>query len=121
MANNTTTAPSGSILLTRIFNATKGYSYGEDELSLKDCVDCEELEDGSIQVNKGELFKTLAKEYGRCTGKMYYDGADGAAIPIGWVFEKRVQYSDCKDTYLQEAWISLATVTPRKFQHVTTA
>jgi hypothetical protein len=121
MGSKTAIAPSGSILLTRIINATRGYSCGEDELSLKDCIDCEELEDGSIQINKGELYKTLTKEYGRCISKMYYDGADGAAIPIGWVFEKRVQYSDCKDTYLQEAWVSLATVTPRKFQHLTIA
>ena len=119
MAN--TIAPSGSILLTRIVNATKGYSYGEGELPLKDCIHCEQLENGSIQVNKGELFKTLAKEYGRCTGRMYYDGSDGAAIHIGWVFQKKVQYEDCKETYLQEAWASLAIVTPRKFQHVAVA
>jgi hypothetical protein len=54
----------------------------------------------------GEIFRGMSKEYGRCSGKVYIDTADGVRA-IGWVFEKRVRYEDSKDTYLQEVWITL--------------
>jgi len=55
----------------------------------------------------GTLFRALQREHGRCVSKVYHDGADGQPIPIGWVFQKRQQYSDCADTYLQEVWVTL--------------
>lgn len=56
--------------------------------------------------NVGRLFKFLQKEYGRCQSKVYIDTLSGVR-EIGWVFQKRVQYSDCKETYLQSTWITL--------------
>jgi hypothetical protein len=53
----------------------------------------------------GRLFKTLQREYGRCTGHVYVD-KDGNTLAVGWVFMKRVPYDDCADTYLREVWIT---------------
>jgi len=61
----------------------------------------------------GKLYRSLQHEYGRCIGKMYIDRKD-SAIAIGWVFLKRMQYSDCKETYLQETWVSLHNGPPVK-------
>jgi hypothetical protein len=51
----------------------------------------------------------MVREYGRCTGRVYIDGADGKGLPIGWVFIKRKEYDDCKETFLQETWVTLHT------------
>lgn len=56
----------------------------------------------------GMLYRSLLKEYGRCTGKVYQDGQDGKPFQCGWVFLKRAQYQDCNETYLQETWITVA-------------
>ena len=60
----------------------------------------------SFTDNVGRLFRNFQKEYGRCISKLYVDRKDGAAA-IGWVFEKRAQYTDSSDTYLQETWVTL--------------
>lgn len=52
----------------------------------------------------GDLFRHCQKEYGRCTNKVYIDVAEEAK-QVGWIFQKRQQYTDCRDTYLQETWI----------------
>lgn len=57
--------------------------------------------------DKGELYRSLVKEHGRCTGRVYVDRKDGSTLSIGWVFVKRQKYSDCEDTYLAETWVSL--------------
>ena len=60
-----------------------------------------------------EVYKHALKEYGRCTGKMYIDRANGETIAIGWVFASRQTYEDHpKKTYLREAWISLHDAPP---------
>jgi hypothetical protein len=105
--NNLSTFPEGSKLRIDYVNASKNYSYGEEWSSLKDCWCCETLENGSIQARKGDLFRMLAEDLGRCVGKVYVDGPNGSAVPIGWVFQKRMEYSDCKQTYLQESWASI--------------
>jgi len=56
--------------------------------------------------NLGKLFKTLQKEFGKCTSKMYVD-KNGTAIQSGWVFQKKCKYTDCSEHYLQTAWISI--------------
>lgn len=63
--------------------------------------------------DKGSLYHAMVKEYGRCTGKMYIDTKEGAKT-IGWVFTKRIGYSNSKDTYLQSTWISVHTGPPTK-------
>lgn len=52
----------------------------------------------------GELFRSLRKEHGRCTGHVYRDRPDGGADKIGWVFEKRRRYQDSPETYIQHVW-----------------
>ncbi len=79
-------------------NATEGYRFG----------DSSEYE--AYTDNLGELYKSMQKEYGRCTGKVYIDLKDGRTIPIGWVFIKRMRYEDARDNspkswYLREVWV----------------
>jgi hypothetical protein len=52
----------------------------------------------------GALFRDLQREHGRCRSKVYIDPG---ARPIGWVFTKKRQYTDCKETYLHTVWITL--------------
>jgi hypothetical protein len=75
-------------------NADKGYRYGEAE-------PYETFTD-----NPGELYRSLRKEYGRCTGNIFVDKEAGPQ-KVGWVFVKRVCYDDCKDTYLREVWVTV--------------
>lgn len=60
--------------------------------------------------NKGDLFRFCLREFGRCVSKVYVGEKNPRAI--GWVFEKRVKYTDSDKTYLQEAWITLHTAPP---------
>lgn len=64
--------------------------------------------------NTGELFKRLKSAHGRCSGNMYIDLKSGESKKIGWVFVKRIKYSDCKDTFLQEVWVSVHKEEPTK-------
>jgi hypothetical protein len=78
-------------------NATEGYHYrGFSE---------------EIDKTPGEIFKIARSEYGKCVSKMFIDVAMGdgtyATKNCGWVFQKRVKYSDCKDVYLQETWVTV--------------
>ncbi len=53
------------------------------------------------------LFRRLSREFGRCVSKVYV----GAGTPVGWVFEKKVQYEDAKDsndTYIMETWVTIS-------------
>ena len=61
----------------------------------------------------GKLFRAFQQEHGRCRSKVYIDTNNGPK-QIGWVFEKRVRYADCNETYLQETWVSLHTEEPTK-------
>lgn len=49
------------------------------------------------------LFRRLSKEFGRCVSKVYV----GDGKPVGWVFEKRVEYDRSTETYIRETWVSL--------------
>jgi hypothetical protein len=57
--------------------------------------------------NLNELFKSYQKENGRCISKVYIDTKDKQIIAVGWVFEKKVKYTDCDDYYIQHTWITL--------------
>lgn len=59
--------------------------------------------------HRGELFRALQKENGRCISKMYKDYND-QAIVIGWVFEKRAKYTDTGEVYLRHTWVELREV-----------
>ena|ERR1043166_338667 len=64
--------------------------------------------------DKGKLFTSLQKEYGRCTGKVYVNTKDGKTKAIGWVFEGKDSYTDTKDTYIREVWVVLHKRQPSK-------
>jgi len=78
-------------------NATEGYRFGDSG--------DEPYE--AYTDNIGDLFRSLQRENGRCTGKVYVDTVDGKPITVGWVFQKRMQYEDSQDTYLREVWVTL--------------
>ena len=54
-----------------------------------------------------KLYLALQKEHGRCVSSMYIDNPDGSSKRIGWVFEKKMKYEDCKEYYIQETWVEL--------------
>ena len=56
--------------------------------------------------DRGELYRSCLKEYGRCTGKVYVDTVDKAR-QVGWVFEKRTRYDDSNETFLLETWVTV--------------
>jgi hypothetical protein len=67
--------------------------------------------------NRGQLYRSLVREYGRCTSKVYIDKTDGPPEAIGWTFVKRVEYDDAdrirnkaERTYLREVWVALRNV-----------
>jgi hypothetical protein len=76
-------------------NASKGYLIGDSGIF------------ETFTDDIGELFTSLQKEYGRCISKVYYDLPDGGAKAVGWVFQKRKEYDDCKDTFLLHTWVEV--------------
>lgn len=78
-------------------NADRGYRYSESEI----------YETPYTPERRGELFRALVAEWGRCTGKVYVDLPNAPATPVGWVFESRAKYEDSDDTYLRETWVTL--------------
>jgi hypothetical protein len=81
-------------------NATKGWGIGESDWY-------EPYTD-----NRGDLFRAMRKEYGRCISTMYMDHPiePGIVLKIGWVFQGRDQYQDSKETYLREVWVQVKEV-----------
>ncbi len=61
--------------------------------------------------NIADLFLSYQREFGRCISKIYMD-PDAQAI--GWVFEKKMKYSDCNEYYLQHTWVTLHNTAPVK-------
>jgi hypothetical protein len=77
-------------------NETKDHIFGESPWI-----------DTSIN-NRGELFRALQREYGRCISRVYVDIPEyGQPDQIGWVFEKRMQYEDSQDFYIRHVWVSV--------------
>ena len=83
-----------------LVNETEGHRLGEPEV----------YETSTDNLNR--LFRAYQKEYGACKSKVYIDGPKGEAVPVGWYFEKRAQYTDSTKTYLQGAWIELHVTAP---------
>lgn len=82
-------------------NKTEGYSFGESDVY------------ETAYDNKGELYRSLQREYGRCASRVYID-TDKGAKPIGWVFEGRSKYGDSPDTYLREVWVTIHDAPPTR-------
>lgn len=80
-------------------NQTKGYIYGDSGW----------YEPYTDHIDK--LFLSLQREYGRCISKIYIDVSvafyPARPKPVGWVFEKKCQYTDCMETYIQETWVEV--------------
>lgn len=66
--------------------------------------------------SKGYILDELKKEYGKVVSKVYIDkpvwnhfGYIENYVPehIGYVFEKKMQYQDCKETYIHQVWVTL--------------
>ncbi len=55
-----------------------------------------------------EIFRFALAEYGRCSGSIFIDTDEGTQ-KIGWSFEKKIEYSDGKTTYVREVWVTLHT------------
>lgn len=101
-------------------NATEGYQYGESDWY------------DAFTSDRGELFRSLQKEYGAAT-RMYVDlpEPDAAHPPVptvpigdrrkhrteacGWVFSRRELYEDARgrsdaDHYTREVWVQVREV-----------
>jgi hypothetical protein len=61
----------------------------------------------------GELYRQCVKMHGRCVGKVYID-RDDKVKAVGWVFQKRTQYEDSRDTFLLETWVTVHREPPTK-------
>jgi hypothetical protein len=77
-------------------NKTKGHMIGEDPEPFK-----------AFTNDRGVLFRSCRKEYGRCISKMYRDVKDAPPKVVGWVFEGRDHYEDTSETYLREVWVEV--------------
>ena len=67
----------------------------------------------------GQLYRQLQKEYGACTSRIYVDTKTEQAIPVGWVFRKRIEYEDARPNwskeqryYLRSVWCELFSQQP---------
>lgn len=52
------------------------------------------------------LYQSLLKDFGK-PKVMYKEYTNGKDLRAGWVFTKREKYTDSKETYLQETWVSV--------------
>ncbi len=64
--------------------------------------------------NKGVLFNSLQKEWGRCISKMMIDLNKGGSKQIGWVFEKIDCYEDTHEKFIRHTWVELSATEPKK-------
>jgi hypothetical protein len=83
-------------------NASEGYSTGSTDVY------------ESYTDDKGELFRSLQNEYGRCISRVYIDSKNGQPQAVGWVFQKRQKYDDSNDTFLLETWVTVHKSQPVK-------
>ena len=58
--------------------------------------------------NIRRLFDGFQREYGPCRGSVYIDNADHTKIRrVGWLFRKRVRYTDYSGSCEHETWVTL--------------
>jgi len=63
--------------------------------------------------DRGELYRSLVKDYGRCTGKVYVDRKGKPTIAVGWVFVARRPFEDDPSlSSLIETWVTVHTGPP---------
>lgn len=76
-------------------NEDKGYRFGESEWY------------EAYTDDRGKLFRSMQREYGRCVSSVY---VEPNAKPVGWYFERREQYEDAAETYTRGVWVELREV-----------
>lgn len=64
-----------------------------------------------------EVYRGAMREHGRCIGKVYVDRG-GSVLHVGWVFQKRVKYDDCDETFLRETWVTIHSAQDTVTRHV---
>lgn len=69
----------------------------------------------SASNDRGELYRLLVGDHGRCTGKIYVDGDDdGQPRAVGWVFAARRPFEgDPYRSSLIETWVTVHRGPPR--------
>lgn len=82
---------------TTYVNRSDNHINGEDVINIGD----------SIIDDVKSLYKYGLSDFGRCIGKIYIDDDDNSAKHVGYIFVKRVKYTDCDETFLQEVWFSI--------------
>jgi len=69
----------------------------------------------SYFTSPGEAYRQCQKLYGRCVSKVYVDEpGTGLIKAVGWVFQQRIEYEDCNESYIRETWITLHEKMPDK-------
>jgi len=63
----------------------------------------------------GQLYRAMRREYGRCVSKVYMTTRTEEAVPIGWVFQKKEEYTDTNRKYLRETWVTVH-LGPQRFR-----
>lgn len=61
---------------------------------------------------RGKLFLALQKEHGACVSRVYVDKKNGETVAVGWVFRKKVKYTDVNEYFTQETWVTLHSAMP---------
>jgi hypothetical protein len=85
-----------------------------EETWINETEDCKVGNSGLYETftdNIKRLFTAYQSQFGRCLGRMY-ETIKGVDTAIGWVFEKREQYTDCKEYYTQQTWVTLHNSKP---------
>jgi len=111
------------IVTTRV-NVDRGRSFYHEREPVPDTIFANTPRDSL----RGEIYRHMLGEYGRCTGKVYVDhrvptndcgGERWEVLHTGWVFLKREKYDDyhSTETYLCETWITLERVV-REPEHI---
>lgn len=95
-------------LAVTLTNEDKGYRFSE---WAEDVPDWWLNDDG--RPDMGRVYRELQAEYGRCTGSVYVDRAEGGPpIRVGWHFLSRQRYEDTREPYLRGAWVSVVAERP---------
>lgn len=113
----TAPAPTPCLWVSESFvNATENSRFGDSEPYETDAT------------TRGELFRQLQAEYGRCISRLYVDRSDyygrSSVSAVGWVFQSRQVYADARpdhytpagrpvyaerDHYTREVWVTVLT------------
>jgi hypothetical protein len=103
----------GEIIREKYIDASQGYICGDNDIKAEDTIFHAEG-----KLNLSQLYAYGVKEFGRCISKVYLDDENGKPYQIGWVFQKRVTYSDSRETYLSEVWLTIERKYPARYEGI---